>query len=234
MMVDAEYLEAQKAEGMDLDALLNPSLIAHNAAIRDLPADLTVAMHLCRGNIPKGQKAAVGGYQGMANTLFKKLDYDRFALEYDNSEVTGDFSPLQQLPKDKLVVLGLVTTKDAELEEINDLKAQVFEAADIIAKVSSILPRKQHDNVEKKMRPLADSATGARQDSRASSERELGGESILWVFKRSSLYRNRDEPSNPMAETGACEEAGGRDLGVVLKDDPKSCTKQGFGLESIR
>ncbi len=52
MMVDTEYLEAQKAEGMSLDDLLNPSLIAHNTAIRDLPEDLTVAMHLCRGNLP--------------------------------------------------------------------------------------------------------------------------------------------------------------------------------------
>lgn len=139
MMVDEEYLTAQKAEGMSLDALLDPSIIAHNAAIRDLPSDLTVAMHLCRGNLPKGSLAAVGGYQDMASTLFNKLHYKRFALEYDNAEITGDFIPLQHLPTDKLVVLGIVTTKDSELEDVGALKAQVLEAADIIAKVFQFL-----------------------------------------------------------------------------------------------
>lgn len=137
MMVDEEYLAAQRKEGVDLGYLLNPSIIAHNAAIRDLPEDLTVAMHLCRGNLPKGSLAAVGGYQDMASTLFNKLDYKRFALEYDNAEITGDFIPLQHLPSDKIVVLGIVTTKDSTLEDLGEMKRQVFEAADIIAKVKS-------------------------------------------------------------------------------------------------
>ena len=138
MMVDEQYLKAQKEEGVSLDDLLDPSIIAHNAAIRDLPADLTVAMHLCRGNLPKGSLAAVGGYQDMARTLFNKLDYKRFALEYDNAEITGDFTPLQHLPSDKLIVLGIVTTKDSELEDLGQLKNQVLEAADIIAKVQFV------------------------------------------------------------------------------------------------
>ena len=133
MLVDDQYLEAQKAEGMSFDALLEPSILAHNAAIRDLPSDLTVAMHLCRGNIPKGEKAAVGGYDQMAIRMFKELDYKRFALEYDNSEMTGTLRPLQHLPKDKVVVLGLVTTKDSELEDVGSLEEQVYEAAQIIA-----------------------------------------------------------------------------------------------------
>ena len=133
MMVDQDYLDAQKAEGMDLDALLSPSIFAHNIILRDLPDDLTIAMHLCRGNIPKGERAAVGGYEGMAKRLFNELHYKRFALEYDSTEVTGTFSPLQFLPKDKVVVLGLVTTKDSELEDIGSLEQQVYEAAQIIA-----------------------------------------------------------------------------------------------------
>ena len=140
MMVDEDYLTPQKPEGMSLDALLDPSIIAHNAAIRDLPSDLTVAMHLCRGNLPKGSLAAVGGYQDMASTLFNKLHYKRFALEYDNAEITGDFIPLQHLPADKIVVLGIVTTKDSELEDVSALKAQVVEAADIISKVIQFPP----------------------------------------------------------------------------------------------
>ena len=133
MLVDDEYLQAQKAEGMTFDKLLEPSIVAHNAAIRDLPDDLTVAMHLCRGNIPKGEKAAVGGYDQMAARMFNELHYKRFALEYDSTEITGTFSPLSHLPKDKVVVLGLVTTKDAELEDVGDLENQVMEAAQIIA-----------------------------------------------------------------------------------------------------
>ena len=133
MMVDEDYLSAQKAEGMDLDALLSPSIAAHNVILRDLPEDLTIAMHLCRGNIPKGEKAAVGGYDGMAKRLLNELHYKRFALEYDSTEVTGSFNPMAQLPKDKVLVLGLVTTKDSELEELGTLEKQVHEAAQIIA-----------------------------------------------------------------------------------------------------
>lgn len=134
MMVDQEYLDAQQKEGMSLDDLLSPSIIAHNTAIRDLPDDLTIAFHLCRGNIPKGERAAVGGYEGMAKRLFNELNYKRFALEYDNTDVTGTFNPLLHLPKDKVVVLGLITTKDAELEDLGTLEKQVYEAAEIIAK----------------------------------------------------------------------------------------------------
>lgn len=133
MMVDQEYLDAQQKEGMSLDALLTPSIHANNIAIQDLPADLTIAFHLCRGNIPKGEKAAVGGYEGMAKRLFNELNYKRFALEYDSTEITGTFNPLKHLPKNKVVVLGLVTTKDAELEDIGSLEQQVHEAAQIIA-----------------------------------------------------------------------------------------------------
>lgn len=134
MMVDQDYLDAQQKEGMSLDDLISPSIIAQNTAIRDLPDDLTVAFHLCRGNMPKGERAAVGGYEGMAKRLFNELNYKRFALEYDNADVTGSFNPLLHLPKDKVVVLGLVTTKDAELEDLDGLERQVYEAAEIIAK----------------------------------------------------------------------------------------------------
>ena len=134
---DSEYLETQQKEGTSADALIQPSIEAHNAVLRDLPNDLDVQLHLCRGNIPKGELAAVGGYGPIASKLLKELNYKRFALEYDNSELTGSFEPLKHLPADKVVVLGLVTTKDSELENMDDLKRQVFEAADIIAKAQS-------------------------------------------------------------------------------------------------
>ncbi len=72
----------------------------------------------------------------MAAKMFREMEYKRFALEYD-SELAGDFTPLQYLPEGKMVVLGLVTTKDSELESLDELKTKVLEAADIIAKVRS-------------------------------------------------------------------------------------------------
>lgn len=139
MMVDDEYLEVQKTEGRDLDALMDPSIMVHNMVVQDLPADLTIALHLCRGNIPKGMKAAVGGYHKMASKMFREMHYKRFALEWDDDLVTGNFTPLEELPVGKLVVLGLVTTKIADMEDVGELKAQVMEAAGIIGKVSSSL-----------------------------------------------------------------------------------------------
>ena len=65
--------------------------------------------------------------------LFRELNYKRFALEFDDPEITGSSSALQHLPADKVVVLGLVTTKEAALEEMAELKSRVTEAADVIA-----------------------------------------------------------------------------------------------------
>ena len=69
----------------------------------------------------------------MAVKLFQDLNYKLFYLEYD-SDRAGDFTPLQHLPKDKAVVLGIVTTKDAKMEKMEDMKARVHQAAKIIAK----------------------------------------------------------------------------------------------------
>ena len=134
MLCDQPYLDVQKKEGLDLKALLDPAIIAHNAIIKDLPSDLTLACHLCRGNLPKGDTAAIGGFEPLAERLFNETNYTRFALEFDDPEITGSFAPLQFLPKGKLVVLGLITTKDSELEKVEDMKAKIYEAADIIAK----------------------------------------------------------------------------------------------------
>lgn len=144
---DTEYLETQQKEGMSVDALVQPSVDCQNAVLRDLPEDLDIQLHLCRGNIPKGELAAVGGYGSLAVKMMREMNYKRFALEYDNSELTGDFEPLGHLPADKVVVLGLVTTKDPELEGMDDLKKQVYEAADIIAKAQNKSREQALDNL---------------------------------------------------------------------------------------
>ena len=87
---------------------------AVNAAIRDVPDDMTVAIHTCRGNF-KSTWLASGSYDYVAETAFSKLDVDGFFLEFDD-ERSGGFEPLRYVPKGKKVVLGLVSSKVPQLE----------------------------------------------------------------------------------------------------------------------
>ncbi len=98
-----------------------------NAVIDDRPADLTVAVHLCRGNF-RSTWFAEGGYEPVAEVLFNDLNVDAYFLEYDD-ERSGDFAPLRFVPDHKTVVLGLVTTKVAELESKQGLIQRIEEAS---------------------------------------------------------------------------------------------------------
>jgi 5-methyltetrahydropteroyltriglutamate--homocysteine methyltransferase len=101
---------------------------AVNAAIRDVPEDMTVAIHTCRGNF-KSTWLASGGYADfVAERVFSGLDVDAFFLEYD-TERAGGFEPLRFVPKGKIVVLGLVSSKVPELEKKDDLKRRIDTAA---------------------------------------------------------------------------------------------------------
>jgi|SRR5579862_2238528 len=97
-----------------------------NATIAGKPADMTVCMHLCRGNFA-GAWIAEGGYEPIAELLFNQIGVDGYFLEYDSPRA-GDFSPLRFLPKDKIAVLGLVTTKSPKMETKDDLKRRIEEA----------------------------------------------------------------------------------------------------------
>jgi 5-methyltetrahydropteroyltriglutamate--homocysteine methyltransferase len=98
-----------------------------NAAISGKPADMTVCMHLCRGNFA-GAWIAEGGYEPIAELLFNQIGVDGYFLEYDSPRA-GDFSPLRFLPKGKTAVLGLVTTKSPKMETKDELKRRIEEAA---------------------------------------------------------------------------------------------------------
>ena len=98
-----------------------------NSVIDDRPADLTVGIHLCRGNF-RSQWFASGGYEPVAEVLFNGLNVDAYFLEYDD-ERSGDFSPLRFVPDHKTVVLGLVTTKVPDLESKHDLIQRVKDAS---------------------------------------------------------------------------------------------------------
>ena len=98
-----------------------------NDTIRGKPADMVVCMHLCRGNFA-GAWIAEGGYEPIAELLFNDIQVDGYFLEYD-TERAGSFAPLRFLPKGKVAVLGLVTTKGAKLETKDELKRRIEEAS---------------------------------------------------------------------------------------------------------
>jgi 5-methyltetrahydropteroyltriglutamate--homocysteine methyltransferase len=98
-----------------------------NEAIAGKPADMTVCMHLCRGNFA-GAWVAEGGYEPVAELLFNEIKVDGYFLEYDSPRA-GGFEPLRFLPKGKIAVLGLITTKSPKLESKDELKRRIDQAA---------------------------------------------------------------------------------------------------------
>ena len=98
-----------------------------NAVLERKPPSMTVCVHTCRGN-HRSAWIASGGYDAVAEAVFNELKVDGFFLEYDDAR-SGSFEPLRFVPKDKTIVLGLVTTKSGRLESKDDLKRRVDEAA---------------------------------------------------------------------------------------------------------
>jgi 5-methyltetrahydropteroyltriglutamate--homocysteine methyltransferase len=115
------------ARGEDPDELTRTYAKLINAAIAKKPANMTVGMHLCRGNL-KGAWMAEGGYDPIADVLFNQVNVDGYFLEYDTDRA-GDFQPLRFVPKGKTVILGLVSTKTPVLESKDELKRRIDAAA---------------------------------------------------------------------------------------------------------
>jgi 5-methyltetrahydropteroyltriglutamate--homocysteine methyltransferase len=126
-LCDPKMREGARSRGDDPDELPRRYAQLINAAIADRPANMSVCTHLCRGNF-RSAWVAEGGYEPVAEVLFNELKVDGYFLEYDDAR-SGDFSPLRFVPKGKIVVLGLVTTKLAELESKDALKRRIDEAA---------------------------------------------------------------------------------------------------------
>ena len=103
---------------------------AVNAAIRDVPDDMAVAIHTCRGNF-KSTWLASGSYDYVAETAFSKIDVDGFFLEFDTDRA-GGFEPLRYIPKGKKVVLGLVSSKVPQLEAKDQLKQRIEQASKFV------------------------------------------------------------------------------------------------------
>src|ERR1700754_1820087 len=126
-LCDEKMREAARQRGDDPDELPHRYASFINRVVAQKPAGMTLAMHLCRGNF-KSTHAAAGNYEPVAEALLKEMDLDAYFLEYDDAR-SGDFRPLRFLPKGKTVVLGLVTTKLGKLENKDDLKRRIEEAA---------------------------------------------------------------------------------------------------------
>jgi 5-methyltetrahydropteroyltriglutamate--homocysteine methyltransferase len=129
-LCDPKMREGARKIGEDPDKL--PALYANliNACIEERPANMAVCTHLCRGNF-RSSWVAEGGYDPVAEVLFNELDVDGYFLEYDTPRA-GNFAPLRYLPKGKKLVLGLITSKTPELENPDDLKRRIDEAAKLV------------------------------------------------------------------------------------------------------
>src|SRR5262249_27747420 len=102
-----------------------------NAAMSDIPNDMTITMHMCRGNY-RSTFMGSGGYAPVAEVLFNRIKVHGYFMEYD-SERAGDFAPLKLVPKDRHIVLGLVTTKTGQLESKDTIRRRIDEAAKYIS-----------------------------------------------------------------------------------------------------
>jgi len=126
--LDPTTRERLKASGFDPDRELVRAIEGDNAALQEVPrSKVTVALHICRGN-SRSRWYTEGGYDAIAEKLFGSMDVDTFLLEYD-SERSGGFEPLRLVPRNKTVVLGLITTKEPRLESEDELRRRIDEAA---------------------------------------------------------------------------------------------------------
>jgi 5-methyltetrahydropteroyltriglutamate--homocysteine methyltransferase len=124
--VDEPSLAAMRARGEDPAQNLSRSLKANAEIMRGFDG-VTFGIHLCRGN-QRSMWHREGPYDAIAERLFNELPHQRFLLEYDSPRA-GGFAPLRFVPKGKVVVLGLVSTKVAQLEPLDELKRRIGEAA---------------------------------------------------------------------------------------------------------
>ncbi len=128
MLCDPALRGQLEARGIDPEDLLDRYIDLTNACLEGRQAEMTAGLHLCRGNL-KGTWLSEGGYQAVAEKLFRKLDVDVFFLEYDTDRA-GGFEPLAAMPDDRFVVLGLVSSKLPEMEDPAALKARIAAAAE--------------------------------------------------------------------------------------------------------
>jgi 5-methyltetrahydropteroyltriglutamate--homocysteine methyltransferase len=128
-LCDPDMRKQAEDRNEDLATLPRKYAALINAAISKRPADMKIGIHLCRGNY-RSKWFASGGYEPVAEVLFKELNVDAYFLEYDDAR-SGDFAPLRHLPAHKVVVLGLMSSKKAELDDKKEIVERLKQAAEI-------------------------------------------------------------------------------------------------------
>jgi 5-methyltetrahydropteroyltriglutamate--homocysteine methyltransferase len=127
-LCDPEQIAALKARGEHVENLLTIYASMLNRAIAGAPDGMTISMHLCRGNF-RSTWVASGGYEPVAEVLFNQINSDAYFMEYDTDRA-GGFEPLRFVPRgNKIVVLGLITSKTGDLETKDELKRRIDQAA---------------------------------------------------------------------------------------------------------
>ena len=127
LLCDPKIRALAKSEGDDPDQLVSLYVDVLNRAVAGRPADMTIGMHLCRGNL-ESLWVGDGGYAPIAEALFTRCDVDAYLLEYDTPRA-GDFAPLRYLPAGKRAYLGIISTKNPVLEAPDELMRRLDEAA---------------------------------------------------------------------------------------------------------
>ncbi|GAA3024646.1 5-methyltetrahydropteroyltriglutamate--homocysteine S-methyltransferase [Tetragenococcus solitarius] len=130
MLVDKDFWQGMTNEDYDTQDIQKQYLQLNNAALKDLPEDLHITTHICRGNY-HSTFAASGGYEPVAQTLFGKENVEAFFLEFDDDR-SGDFAPLRFVPEEKRVVLGLITSKSGKLEDKETIIKRIYEASQYV------------------------------------------------------------------------------------------------------
>ena len=131
LLCDPAIRAKVEAAGGDPDALVDAYIEGLNGALAGCPAQVAVGVHMCRGNF-RGSYLADGGYDAIAERFFARTNANHFLLEYDTPRA-GDFAPLRFVPADKGVVLGLISSKQRELERLDELRRRTEEASKHIA-----------------------------------------------------------------------------------------------------
>ena len=129
-LCDPKLIQQVRDRGEDPDALLHGYARMINDAMSDIPSDMTITMHLCRGNF-RSTFIASGGYEPVAEVMFNAINVHGYFMEFD-SERAGGFEPLRFVPKGKQVVLGLVTSKSGTLESKDEIKRRIDQAAKFV------------------------------------------------------------------------------------------------------
>ena len=130
MLCDTNFWTTMAGKDFDTKELETLYLKLNNKALENLPADLKLSTHVCRGNY-HSTWATSGGYEPVAETLFAKENVDTYFLEFDDHR-SGNFEPLRFVPKNKKVVLGLITSKQPQLEDKEAIKKRIHEASQYV------------------------------------------------------------------------------------------------------